>query len=313
MSVLGAGVGYAISVVEVTPVSAERALTATCLRPVPGDFVQRQRLGPREVLAAAFDDISGDGIVDALFTSQLDERVLVIPGGRSAEFESGWDIPVGRSGSPAHAADVDGDGIKELLVAHRDAAAWTAYSVQSTALGRVVATWAQAPSTPQSWDVVRLANGNDAIVFAATRDGCILVREFDGNGLAPERCVWRSLQHQVIRVETAVNGDLVAAFADGDGVVLRLDGAGRNATETRRLQDGMTWQYPGYDIHVLRDGFSGWRIASTIGDTQCTGPRITNVPNDIGDWNADGLMDLVLAETCALCSSSLSIFVARPE
>ena len=61
--------------------------------------------------------MNADGFDDALFTSQLDEQVLIYFGGPDARLENPLVIPTRRSGLPAHAVDIDGERDRKLEAA----------------------------------------------------------------------------------------------------------------------------------------------------------------------------------------------------
>jgi hypothetical protein len=74
-----------------------------------------------EPLAVAISDLNGDGAADLVVTHSLpDHDVLsVLLGNGNATFQTGRDFPTGRFSAAVVVADVNGDGIPDLVVANQ--------------------------------------------------------------------------------------------------------------------------------------------------------------------------------------------------
>ncbi len=93
--------------------------------PEPCDILQGQANwlsapGLREVVASDFLDITGDGHLDAVYVSQQDEVLHILPGGPDASVDRRIDLKVGRAAVPPTLLDLDRDGRPELILPERD-------------------------------------------------------------------------------------------------------------------------------------------------------------------------------------------------
>ena len=123
---------------------------------IPTAWTEQRVMGPREVIAHGFVDVTGDGVDDAVFVSILDQVILVYPGGPEPSLEQ---TPLrfsgGRMSSVPVMLDTNGDGFRDLVVAEPDDAQLRVFRGSAEGLSTEGRTLDQAPPLVQlaAWDV----------------------------------------------------------------------------------------------------------------------------------------------------------------
>ncbi len=263
--------------------------------------------GPRETLAATTADLDGDGVMDAIFMNQLDESVTVWWGPFARDARQ--DIPVGRSGVAPVVHDVDGDGHLDLVAPLSDDAAFAVVrglgGRRFSEANRVM----QGPG-PRNTSIVVVQDGATALFLAG---GQLLARPVTADLRWPPH---RTLLNVPLLVQgaVAVDGDAiwVALYGTAQSLI-RLD---RNLTV--REQHVVDWP-------TLTGAFAA-DLALPVGDElygQLADGRVIRLPRSAGEvacaatppgamlssgvlaqLDGDGIPDIVMADSCAECTSS---------
>ena len=85
-----------------------------------GDWSEDVRKGPEETVSGVLADVDLDGHLDAIFSNQGAETATIWWGERGQLPTQQVEVPIGRTGAPVAVADVDSDGLPDLLAALQD-------------------------------------------------------------------------------------------------------------------------------------------------------------------------------------------------
>lgn len=276
---------------------------------VPPLFNWQSAPGAREVVASDFLDITGDGHPDAVFVSQQDELLHVLPGGPGASVERRIDLAVGRAAVPPTLLDLDQDGHPELVLPERDAARlrllWLgpALEVERLALFEQAGPMEHA----QALDI----DGDGILDLVGPIDfGRYLVwRRVPGDGtLEPHRFL---LNVRDTTVRSMVGRDLLVDAGgvttwrrlgeDGDITVVRTVPSESQLVDTPM---GPVVLARNEGIFIRRDGTSCVPddIIRFLRQGTRTGLRFA-------DWDGDGRLDALGSRTCRGCTSELMVGV----
>ncbi len=302
---------------EAAPAATSEAQLPPC-EEIAEDYVTVRTNGPREVVAASFDDLDDDGFDDALFVSQLDEQVLVYRGGPNPKLDSPLVIPIERAGVPVHAVDVDGDGRKDLLALHQDSAKWKAYGLDANFNVTWTKQWQEELGAATGWDVVTETDGVK-VLYGSNSNECLLERTLRAGALGMPTCRWASQYGPVVSV-LARGTRAAAVFAERGTRVLGskiVADAAHPAALLRRLP-GRVWPSWGTNDErwfALIEGPERRGLLQGLhqGEADCSAALPAAEPEDLGDWNGDGVMDALLAESCAECTSNLVVYRGMPQ
>jgi hypothetical protein len=276
-------------------------------------FVTHQQTGPRETLAVNTADVDGDGLMDMLFTNQLDESVT-IRWGRGAELPVDvTEVPTGRSGYPAEVADLDGDGNTDLLVSLSDDSAFALVRGLGARMFAEPERIMQGPS-PKNARVVPLAEGS-GVVFAA--GGGLYLR-----AITPER-PWAAHRQLgefpagATLANTASGAYLATATSPPESYRLSPSAmlyerrAHAEWPTFLRLFAANVTSEAGEELYAIGANGSMARLSLTDGEQPC---RMTpnGLPESIlAQLGGDRVPDVVASETCTGCTSSHVVLVGQ--
>lgn len=135
--VLLLGIGSALlwqsftRVVVPASVQEEKARIPMCKNQVQS-FARMSKLGPRESVQTAFADINQDGKMDALYVNQYDQNLSMYWGNAEHKLNDVLEVPFERSRSRPIIADVNNDGLLDMVSLHIDLQIVQIYLAQST-------------------------------------------------------------------------------------------------------------------------------------------------------------------------------------
>ena len=320
------GAGGSASPTE--PAGASAAALPACEVTVR-DFLPQRALGPEETIAAAVDDLDGDGAPDVIFSNQAAESLTFWWGRAGGMPERGEDLPVGRVSGTVAVLDVDGDGANDLVVPHRDDAA---FGVHRGARGRAFDAGVRVFQGPAPGNAVTVSGGDAsdlrAVVFDA--DGFLHRRDTlrgaapapAGNGVGDG--AWGA--HRLIAQERTAGPPSVFTHAGrawvslrgARGWELRAASGDIEAAATLDLPAEVTaarfvvpwWEAGGarsvaafVDESVVRVALdaAGAPRACRVGPWRALDPAS---PAAVADLDGDGAPDIVATLTCSGCTSN---------
>jgi hypothetical protein len=295
----------------------------------------RRELGGRETLDGAFTDIDGDGLTDAIFVQQLDENVAIYWGDGTGHLGTPSLFETGRSATVPAVGDLNGDGHPELVVALTDE---SAFAVLAGTGPRTFAPPKRIFQSEQPVDPVLLDWNRDGHLDLVSRGIFGLMwRAGDGKlGFGPHITIGPdSLALDVVDLEQDGVEDLLVLRKDGL-FQLRADLHGWVASEVLlaptqgliRVPEAHDWK-PAY-LAVTRSGPNGsplvwaWGLGRQLLQLNGTGSHaglcdagrvdgeVSGTIRSLGDFNEDGIVDLMTTQTCARCTSNHSVHLGRP-
>ncbi|HCH62639.1 MAG TPA: hypothetical protein DFR83_07545 [Deltaproteobacteria bacterium] len=269
---------------------------------IPTAWTEQRVMGPREVIASGFVDVTGDGVDDAVFVSILDQVILVYPGGPEPSLEqSPLRFSGGRMTGVPVMLDANGDGFLDLVVAEPDDAQLRVFRGSADGLSTEGGVLDQAPPLKQlaAWDVDE--DGSPDLV-GRNMNGTISWRRAPaGQALEPHKTLWTAfparaslLLHSWFMVDNSQARELFQLGPKGRIVDRRTLPFG---SEPRRLPDGR--------VVMVRGGAQ----VSEAGLPECADRTLSSY--SYGDWNGDGMWDAIFARTCAGCASNLHVRLGR--
>jgi hypothetical protein len=277
---------------------------------------QFRKLGPRETTAVSIMDLDLDGMVDVVYTNQMDKSLTVYWGNEDNVFEHPMEIKVGRLNNRPLVADVNRDGMADVITLHSDE------NLIRTRLGTGTRTWGepleqfQAPPALAGALVDINQDGNVELLFRT-------------HGLSQNVQIreWKDTEFDF---HSAIADVEKVAFVPGESWVLeqRADGVFR-----RVVQSNQTLSAP-EQISTMT-GLSRIQVLhrdsrlEVYGLEESSG-RVIRVSQDpcwileftlqqmkqfhaLGDWNRDGYLDWAGAVTCAECTSNHLLFLGGPQ
>jgi hypothetical protein len=268
-------------------------------------FVMHHQPGPRETIAVNTADIDGDGLIDMLFTNQLDESVT-IRWGRGAELPTAvTDVTIGRSGYPVEVADLDGDGTKDLLASLSDDSAFARVRGLGNRTFAAPERIMQGPS-PRIARIVALRDGASALFLAG-----------DALYLRPVAATLPWAPHRELgelsgglAIANTSRGTIVASLSSPPQV-FRMSAAGM--LQERREHS----EWPEYTaVFAAALGGDGGealyatdalgsiaRLSIEEGERPCRMTPRGYESNVLTNLDGDGVPDIVARETCTGCTS----------
>lgn len=265
-------------------------------------WVEDVRMGPRETTSAALSDVDADGVLDALFTNQMDESVTIWWGQKGALPRENVTVATGRAYAPAAVGDIDGDANADLVLALQDDSAFAIVP------GRGRRTFGEPSRIFQSPPPVSAAlldvNGDERLD--------IVYNEFFSNINVRTRAAGSWAPHRKalgLNPATSVAG-IVRALPSPR---LLLDERGRLLDRTldgtqQHGHDQLTRWVPGplgtdqaFAVHS-----SGQLVRVATGGGLCAiGPYTAPwQPAAMGDIDQDGVLDVIALDSCRECTSN---------
>ena len=267
------------------------------------DWQQHRKAGPREVIAAGFLDVNGDAIDDAVFVSQLDQHLLIYPGGPSPSLN---DEPIrlegGRMSGLPVVMDVNQDGFPDIVVPEHDESRLRVFAGTAEGPSLIGMVIEQAPPMMDLavWDVD--GDGLDDLVGRDFLGTVSWRRQTAGNLLAPHEVLWRGMLEEASKLYFPW---LVTDGPSGRQV--------RNLLQSGGAEPSFAFPY-GAKVRVLPDRTlalsRGKARIDQLGRPLCADPW--SDLNIFGDWNGDGVWDAISAGTCAGCTSALHVAIGQP-
>jgi hypothetical protein len=282
-------------------------------------FAAVTAVGPRETVAVSTADLDGDGMLDALYTNQLDQNVTVRWGSRERDSGVRQEIATGRSAFPPQVIDVDHDGLLDMLVSLSDDAA---FGVVRGVGGRRFATpvrIVQGPS-PREAHVTRLGH-RSYLVFVSgqelyrreiTADLAWPPHERLGN-IAPDGAPTVSFAASDMELFALVRTASLQLFAIGaTGIVRPLPLPSRWA-EMPTVIVARTGPNDAEELLGLSVDGASWRIPSVDDAPPCIIAKSSYGTQTIARLDGDDTFDAVGARTCSGCTSEHAVLFGQPR
>lgn len=281
----------------------------------PTQWVDRVEKAPKETVDGTIEDIDGDGLLDVMYANQYSETVTLWWGRQGALPSEKVELATGRLGQVPAVGDIDGDGLRDLLVPQYDDARFL--WMRGTG-PRAWDTGTPIFQEPPPFGVVLADIDTDRRADAVTRhlsDPTMYLRWSRSD--AKETLA----RHQQL-LRGGVRGAEVFASAGGVAAWLLDDDAVRVVPVTAAGLTGasQTVELPGAPIDVVRDAghpeaavvrlrFGERDVLMRINPTdgsQCRVGEIgvTQSVLALGDLDGDGIVDRVGANTCQFCDSN---------
>ena len=265
-------------------------------------WVRQRTFGPREVIDAGFLDVNADGFDDAVFVSQLDEVLLVYPGGPEPSLDAApLRLAGGRMAGLPVLLDINADGQPDLVVSEPDDAQLRIFLASPEGMGPDSHTLEQGPSLTDLASADVDGDGRPDLVGRGLDRAIYWRRALPEGGLGPHKTLWYGTQDRAIRLlwpwmRTQGPNGVALQRLSGDGSITErfMPPFG---TWARVLPDGALSLSRGF-VRVGRDGHP-----------ICTEGLMKE--HRLGDWNGDGVWDAARAQTCAGCASNLHVDVGR--
>ena len=312
LGVLGGG-ALAASVSGVLHTPNEPASTAafvsepsTC-SDAPDAPVSVTESAPRETVASTIADADDDGLLDILFTNQLDESVTVWWGREGGLPRESVTLSAGRSGFPVRVGDLDGDSRADLLVSLQDDAAFTVLSGKGGRAFGEASRIVQGPG-PRNVRLVTMSGALAALFDTSTH---VNVRAVQGGRPWPRHRSPLYLGAEPFRAFIQRSGAWWVAQGRDPAVAVRLDDAG--SPDARVQLSGVPQEadlftadlvapYGDEEIYTARGDGSVWRLPWDEGGVPCVYMRgLASAPALVRDgqrvWFAS-------SKTCSGCTSN---------
>ncbi|HCH63638.1 MAG TPA: hypothetical protein DFR83_12600 [Deltaproteobacteria bacterium] len=289
--------------------SADDGLALNQCQDLPTLFRAEHTGGGREVLATASADVSGDGFPDAVFVSQQDQILHVFKGGPEASLTEEHTIQIGRSAHSPVLMDMDSDGRQEMVVSVRDDSelemVWLDSELSVQRRERV------SQDVPLDMPAVADIDGDGRTdLLGVVDNGKELVwRRNHSDGMLEEQVpLVTNTRFHALSFPDAIIEDAAGfrwvEITDGHHVqTVRSLPQGARLFEVAGVASVILMSSEGKGIRILKSG------------ARCTHPWVTQAASEtfsdhvVADWNADGFLDLIRAQSCRGCTSDLSVSV----
>ncbi len=281
----------------------------------PTQWVDRVEKAPKETVDGTIEDVDGDGLLDVMYANQYSETVTLWWGRQGALPSEKVELATGRLGQVPAVGDMDGDGLRDLLVPQYDDARFL---------------WMRGTG-PRAWDA-------GTPIFQEPPPFGVVLADLDGDGRSD--AVTRHLsdptlylrwsrsdaketlaRHQQL-LRGGVRGAEVFASAGGVAVWLLDDDALRVVPVTAAGLTGasQTVELSSAPLDMLRDaGHPDAAVVRLRADEHdvlvrvnpADGSRcrigeigVTQSVLALGDLDGDGIVDRIGANTCQFCDSN---------
>lgn len=285
-----------------------------------------RKLGGRETLGSTLVDLDRDGYLDAIFVQQYDETTDIYWGSESGQLGTAQSLKVERTGSTPAVGDIDGNGQLDLAFTSADNSKVSVYLAEGPRKFGLKRSLFQ-DQRPVDPVLVHL-NQDEYLDLAFLGEEGLSWRAGDGKGgfrehsllTPPIRAYAFDNQIPATRLFVVNAGNIVMLqlrgelFAENPKVVATLPAPETAASPYDRHQlrisnktgpiELLAWEYPRAEWILKFSENADWKGCMYA---KFERQRI----GGLGDWSADGILDLVSHRTCAYCTSNHEIRFGR--
>ncbi len=298
-----------------------------CANPIRS-FTRMSKLGPKESVQTAFEDLNQDGKMDALFVNQYSQSLSVYWGNDAYKFEEPIEMDYPRSRSRPIVADFNRDGLLDMVSSHID-------------LQRIMVHWGQPDNT---WSVPSEEQGTELLQIPPPYGGMT----YDGNedGLLDLYLIAQNIADASYQILVR-NGDAEQVFTPHQVLITVPTKPVMDSQEPTAywLEEGALQRKNVLQLSeaptVLHEGLKDWKVQQAIRNrkgglelylfdaedvlyrwsesepelcrlTEITLPsRDLNFEESFGYWNDDDIVDILTTRTCVYCTSNHVLLVGN--
>lgn len=295
----------------------------------------RRQLGGRETLDGGFADIDGDGFTDAVFVQQLDQDIAIYWGDGTGHLGTPTRIETGRSATAPAFGDLDGDGLNDIVVALTDE---SLFAVLPRKGDRTFGPPKRIFQPEQPVEPVLLDWNRDGNLDLVAR-GTFGMMWWAGDGklgFGPHIIIGPDALALEVADLDQDGGEELLVLREQGLFLLRPDLHGWVASEALlaptegliRVPDAHDWT-PAYLAVTYLESEAPpqvwtWGLGRQVMQLRGTGSEaglchagridgeVSGHIRSLGDYNEDGVLDVLTTQTCAGCTSNHSVHLGRP-